>query len=107
MVGQIITTGVELVADLGVGMMAGTLAQACTPANASKFTKVCITVGGMAIGGAASMAVNNYIDEYVDTVSELVEDIKEKRAEKKEKKQKEKPIEIKEKDIEVIENEEE
>ena len=107
MVGQIIVIGTEMVADFGVGIMAGTLARACTPENASTAVKVCTTVGGMALGGAASAVVNDYIEDYAETIKEIVEKTKEKRAERKERKQKEKPIEVKEKDIEVIENEEE
>ena len=100
MVEQAVIFGIEMMADIGIGAMAGTIARACTPENASKAVKACMMVGGIAAGGWVANGANQYIEDYAATLKAAGMVLKEKRAAKKAMK-KEKPIEV-----EIIKTEE-
>ena len=92
MIEQAVIFGIEMMADFGIGAMAGTIARACTPENANKVVKACIMVGGIAAGGAVAMQANDYIEDYARDLKLAVNYIKEKKATKKAVK-KETPVE--------------
>ena len=87
MVEQAVIFGIEAMADIGIGYMVGTAARAMTPENASKAMKACIMVGGMALGGAASVKANEYIEDYAENLKKAVNNIKLSRQLKKAKKE--------------------
>lgn len=103
MVEQVVVTGIEVLADVGIGYMVGTIARAMTPENANALTKTCICLGGMALGGAASVAANDYIEDYANTVKTAVTNIKLSRKVKK--MQKEAEANQKEKEEKKVETE--
>ena len=94
MVEQAVIFGIEMMADIGIGAMAGVIAKACTPENASKALKACIVVGGVAAGGCVAENANSYIENYAANLKATGKLLKERRAAKKAVKE-EKPIEVK------------
>ena len=73
MFGQLIKTATEIVVSAGASTIVSTVIKQAMPDNLSKYKKITVVAGTIALSGAAASAASKYAGDQVDAVIKVVQ----------------------------------